>query len=88
MSRYIDADLIPYVVSEDGCEHDYALRYDINEIPTADVTPVVHAHWERQVDGTHYCSHCGHDALFNYEGEEMLLQFCGCGAKMDEETHE
>jgi hypothetical protein len=37
MPRYIDADKIPYVQSEDGCLDDYAFRYDINEIPAADV---------------------------------------------------
>lgn len=39
MPRYIDADLIPYVESENGVLDDYAYRYDINEIPTADVVP-------------------------------------------------
>ena len=41
MSRYIDADKIPYVISEDGCLDDFAYRYDINEVPTADVVEVV-----------------------------------------------
>ena len=39
MERYIDANLIPYVASENGTLDDYAYRYDINEIPTADVVP-------------------------------------------------
>ena len=39
MARYIDADLIPYVESENGVLDDFAYRYDINEIPTADVVP-------------------------------------------------
>ena len=39
MARYIDADLIPYVESEDGVLDDFAYRYDINEIPTTDVVP-------------------------------------------------
>lgn len=41
MSRYIDADKIPYTISEDGCLDDFAYRYDINEVPTADVVEVV-----------------------------------------------
>ena len=41
MSRYIDADKIPYVISENGCLDDFAYRYDINEVPTADVVEVV-----------------------------------------------
>ena len=39
MAKYIDADLIPYVASENGTLDDYAYRYDINEIPAADVVP-------------------------------------------------
>lgn len=39
MARYIDADIIPYVESENGVLDDFAYRYDINEIPTADVAP-------------------------------------------------
>lgn len=46
MSRYIDADKIPYVISEDGCLDDFAYRYDINEVPTADVVEVRHGEWE------------------------------------------
>lgn len=32
--RLIDADVIPYVVSENGCTDDYAYRYDIYNLPT------------------------------------------------------
>lgn len=32
--RLVDADSIEYVISENGCQHDFAYRYDINEIPT------------------------------------------------------
>ena len=32
--RLIDADKIPFLESEDGCQDDYAFRYDINEMPT------------------------------------------------------
>lgn len=32
--RLVDADAIPYSVSENGCMDDYAFRYDINELPT------------------------------------------------------
>ena len=39
--RLIDANAIEYVQSEDGCQNDYAYRYDINEMPTVDAVPVV-----------------------------------------------
>ena len=32
--RLIDADAIPFVISEDGCMDDWAFRYDINDMPT------------------------------------------------------
>lgn len=51
--------------------------------PTADVAPVVHAHWERKAyfpDGTPawVCSRCGHP-------EEVKYSHCNCGARMEEE---
>ena len=59
----------------------------INEMPAADVAPVVHGHWSKEMRFTedfmgnrtygYKCSVCG--KLAN------RLQFCGnCGAKMDE----
>lgn len=38
MARYIDADLIPYTDDDDYLSQ-YPYRYDIDEIPTADVVP-------------------------------------------------
>lgn len=32
--RLIDADELPFVESENGCQDDYVFRYDINEMPT------------------------------------------------------
>ena len=45
------------------------------------------AYWDWQLDGTHYCSECGTDALFYelYENhyEEKYSQFCPhCGRLM------
>ena len=63
MSRYIDADKIPYVISEYGCLDDFAYRYDINEVPTADVVEVVR------------CRDCKH---FVDEDETDMLGLCTC----------
>lgn len=39
--------------------------------------------WISQADGTHYCSNCGHDATFTYDGMEICGVACPfCGAKM------
>ena len=32
--RLVDADAIEYVISENGCQDDFAYRYDINELHT------------------------------------------------------
>ena len=59
---------------------------------SADVAPVIHAHWDEFSDytGTHYaeCSRCG--LLWWIEegtAEENEMFYCPkCGAKMDEEV--
>lgn len=39
--------------------------------------------WEEQLDGTHYCSHCGRDATYSYDDVEICGVACTyCGAKM------
>ena len=93
MSRYIDADKIPYVISENGCLDDFAYRYDINEAPTADVVEVRHGHWidkSRNINGLHDprfdCSVCGH--IFWFQGAETFNYCPACGAKMDGERRE
>ena len=67
-----------------GFEYGVDRAWDkINEIPAADVAPVVHGHWIRQDESfTRYkCSNpeCG---VENFSGFE---NYCpNCGAKMDE----
>lgn len=64
----------------------------LDDIPAADVVPIVHAHWRMepsrfQVSKDVYaeeiykiCSHCGYI-------EDFVTNFCPrCGARMDEET--
>ena len=83
MARYIDAEKILFerdtnfrlVVSRDW----------INNIPTADVQPIIHAKWikGRYGDDTDYsiCSNCKslHNRWISY-------RYCpDCGAKMDKE---
>lgn len=96
MSRYIDADKIPYVISEDGCLDDFAYRYDINEVPAADVVEVRHGEWifDFTLDGDDFyeCSICGRQEVLNGLCKERNiakhLPYCHCGAKMDGERRE
>lgn len=56
------------------------------KFPAVDVAPIKYAYWDWQCDGTHFCSECGTDALFNYEGEEFCSTWCPhCGCYM---THQ
>lgn len=94
MSRYIDADNLLKDETENGAWSLGAILR-IKREPTADVAPVVHAHWIPNIwdlggfDGSYRCSQCGgewnteHDKPF----EESLPNYCpDCGAKMDEVT--
>lgn len=95
MTRYIDADTLyvkvkaecnpygkPTISFDDGCK----VLDMIRRTPTADVVPVVHAHWE-YVKSTNYawdypwmCSECG-------SCSQWETDYCkDCGATMDEEV--
>ena len=66
--------------------------YMIEDMPTVEAKPVVHAHWEEYWDYnydnySYCCSNCGKDALTK-EGtmyDQVLTKLCPyCGAQMDE----
>lgn len=57
----------------------------INEIPAADVAPVVHGRWvwDEETD-CWVCSNCEASALNNYRGNSTDSNYCpNCGAIMD-----
>ena len=80
---------------ENYCEGLYEATELVDDIPAADVAPVVHAHWQPYED-TVQCSACGFgtfmDGYFFVHGEcthaddcSFRFSFCpNCGAKMDE----
>ncbi len=60
---------------------------NIDEIPAADVAPVVHGAWGEWENGAgYYCTVCGKDALCDGVEQEVLSNYCpSCGARMDDE---
>lgn len=39
--------------------------------------------WQKAPDGTHWCSECGHDATYTFDGTEICGVACPfCGVKM------
>lgn len=94
MSEYIDRGKLKQGIAEDALVHlsdwDSGLMdlvmLEIDEIPAADVAPVMHGHFVHDgsrfaggVDWWH-CSNCGGLA----SGVETQFEYCPwCGAKMD-----
>lgn len=94
MPRYIDAEKIDFGKAfYGGFARDIrdAANSLISEVPTADVAPVIHAHWkpikkrmydcvDRIVTVAFSCSNCG-------RSNGLRCNYCPrCGAKMDEEV--
>ena len=89
--RPIDADALP--IKFDG--HSVSVwEVDLENAPTLDVAPIVHAHWE-QGDGEwsnvlgEYCFHPTYICSNCREEEKRNSAFCpNCGATMDGENDE
>ncbi len=93
MSRYIDADKIPYFhyLGDDTAAEgvDYALKGVIeSRVPTEDVMPVKHGHWAKENLGIIIRWNCS--ACWNcyYLGEPKAKYCPNCGAKMDGDKNE
>ncbi len=94
MARYIDADKLKpdtktfiSAYSEELIE--FYSQKAIDNAPTVDVSPVVHAYWTEKRfpgggfwDNSFVCSHCHHETPVR--GYPIAPDYCpGCGAKMD-----
>jgi hypothetical protein len=74
------------------CETENMLS-EIEEAPTIEAKPVVHAHWYLKDNAAfHQCSNCekfAPDCDDGFSIEEMLSEYCPhCGALMDEKIDE
>ena len=98
MAEYIKLeDLAQFPIRKDRYDKEHGNKHFINGIesvleyaenlPVADVVPVVHARWVQIDDDVFACSHCRADWVFSEATpEEMELDYCPrCGAKMDGE---
>lgn len=94
MSRYIDADELRDEVDSTlnwNTNNEYNMYSDvmnmIDNAPTEDVQPVIHAEWElvNEDENVYMCSNCG-DEFITIDGtatENHMLYCPFCGAKMD-----
>ena len=80
MAEYIDREKAKRLLH---IEYAYAAEQLLDEIPAADVAPVVNGRWISFLDGDHImperyyrCSRCG-------RVESRRQPYCHCGAKMD-----
>lgn len=72
-----------FIDSDDACKV-------LNDLPPADVAPVVHGKWMKEdrghVEYCAVCDQCGFDWMWSDRG---YFKFCpNCGAKMDGERKE
>lgn len=63
---------------------------EMQDIPSADVAPVVHGNWiYRGEEKGYQCSVCQSFCLLNYESDWCASECCPhCGAKMDGDSKE
>ena len=83
--RYIDAEKIKYSYLPLSVMPDvFVTKKEIDEMPSEDVAPVVHAHWVYYKPyGGEHCSNCGTPRPL------IVAKYCPhCGAIMDEKENE
>lgn len=61
----------------------------IDEMPTIEAKPVIHAHWDEVSGGRTICTNCGNYPLYDYFGRLKLSDICPhCGAQMDKKEND
>ena len=98
--RLIDADALKTKIQKikaEALEHGFApesvcgdiLLNFLDNAPTIEAKPVVHAHWKKWgCEGT-VCSNCYGRVLYECDEQEKKSKFCPhCGAQMDEKEND
>lgn len=85
MAEYIEREAVKAKKVYDPYRHENVVPVaEIDWLPAADVTTVVHGRWIEDNDGDgRYCSVCGTDYCYMMEDCEKYLFCPNCGAKMD-----
>ena len=87
--RPIDAEAFQKFIEKQDESADYTIYHFeewLEQQPTIEAKPVVHAHWEGDAFGV-WCSRCEKSALWNCYDMDEESKFCPhCGAQMDEEV--
>ena len=93
--RLIDAEEFQKFIEKQDESADYTIYHFeewLEQHPTIEAKPVVHAHWlEQIIDGGQelMCSNCGEYALMNDEFYSEFSKYCPyCGAQMDEKEND
>lgn len=103
MAKYINLEeLMQFPIRHDHYDKEHGSKdfiYGIETVleyaenlPAADVAPVVHGRWEEMhyeggiLDGTNFdrCSVCGYERVFDNPALKTVFKYCpNCGARMD-----
>ena len=78
MAEYIDREKAKRLLH---IEYAYAAEQLLDEIPAADIAPVVHGRWVRKNEWTFVCPNC--DYVDAYPFDDRYNYCPNCGAKMD-----
>ena len=83
IDEWLDNYPLPRHVEKGLQSHEELLAY-IEEAPTIEAKPIVHAHWEKWgCEGT-VCSNCYGRVLYECDEQEKKSKYCPhCGATMD-----
>ena len=88
MLNNYEADCEVYENSGDSLDTELWMIDYLKNHSSADVQPVVHAHWENIGSGHAECSNCGMTVSADYPASPCVHYCAKCGARMDGDEHD